>query len=258
MPRQDMQIRIEWGSFTRTPVDIIIPFHGRYELVSKLVRSILTATRSNPYKITLVDDGSSNAGFSQSFSEFEKIGQLQVVRNETRMGYARAIQKAFEVTKQPYTLFMHSDCEVMNSSWMIELGRGLLKLKDKSVRMVCPKTDNPGVDHPDLKGEFGVPGGDVVLDAAMPLYCFMCHRELFSRMGGFIKSYPCGYEDEELAFRMKAYGFRQAVIGSSFVKHLGSKTLEEVYRRNTDKWSKDMETSRALCLADMKLLKASK
>ena len=47
---------LEYVPFSRSRVDIIIPFYGQYEKVTSLVESILVAVRSNPYHITLVDD----------------------------------------------------------------------------------------------------------------------------------------------------------------------------------------------------------
>jgi hypothetical protein len=135
------------------------------------------------------------------------------------------------------------------------MGRSLLRLKDRGVKMVSARTNNPGEFFPELKGEKGVLGEDVILDAFIPLYCVMCHRGLFSRIGGFVKNYPlCGYEDQELAYRMNHYGFKQAVCGRSWVRHEGAATVEAVCQAQF-KAQRIMEANRETCVADMRRLK---
>jgi len=57
------------------------------------------------------------------------------------------------------------------------------------------------------------------------------HRNLFANIGGFVKPYPYGhFEDEELYWRMKLCGFKQAVCGSSFVRHKGGTTMQELLK----------------------------
>ena len=57
--------------FSKSKVDIIIPFYAQYEKVVSLIQSIVLAVRSNPYQITLIDDCSENENFSkETFSIF--------------------------------------------------------------------------------------------------------------------------------------------------------------------------------------------
>ena len=48
------------GNTFQSKVDIIIPFHGQYHKVTRLIESILRFTHSNPYHLILVDDCSPN------------------------------------------------------------------------------------------------------------------------------------------------------------------------------------------------------
>jgi GT2 family glycosyltransferase len=123
--------------------------------------------------------------------------------------------------------------------------------------MVAAKTDNPGSGmDPRLISEPHVETPQVVLgqDGFLPLYCVMCHRELFSHIGGFIKNYfPAAYEDEELAHRMRAYGYKQAICGKSWVHHEGGTTLETICRTIPGARS-EMEKNRDRCIADISRL----
>lgn len=255
---------IQFKPFTRSAVDIIIPFHSQYERVSSLVRGILYSVKSNPYQITLVDDCSENKTFGEEIKrQFAKEApdgfkpQLQYLRSEKQLGFGGALRLGFDATTSPWVLFMHSDCIVEDPNFMINMGQSLLNWKREGVpvKMVSARSDNPG----DLqeafakKGEFGK--SDIVLEeGVLPLFCAMCNRDLFAHIGGFIKPYPYAwYEDEELAYRMRKKGLRQGVCTRAWVGHVGGATIKYLWTKNPS--AKDvMESNRDLCVADMKRL----
>jgi GT2 family glycosyltransferase len=243
--------------FSRSPVDIIIPFHGQYQKVTRLVESILFATKSNPYQICLVDDCSTNERYIDLIKE---APQTITFQTPEQLGFAGALRYGFERTEQPWVVFMHSDCVVSDQNWLIEMGQSLLKWNEqkKPVKMVSARTNNPGEGVSSLlRAKHREKGEDVVLeDVTSPLYCAMCPRELFNHIGGFLKEYPFGwYEDEELAYRMRHYGYKQGVCGNSWVEHHGGATFEALWKERPE--VKDiMEENRTRCIEDIKLLAA--
>ena len=94
------------------------------------------------------------------------------------------------------------------------------------------------------------PCENIVLDNTfVPLYSALCHRELFSNINGFIKDYPyAGYEDEELYYRMRRFGFKQAISGKSWIWHEGNATTKhvdgiiEIMKENRDKCMRDIKS----------------
>ena len=269
MPFQDNGLKltktaiIEPSPFRRSRVDIIIPMHEQYNKVVMLINSILLATKSNPYKITVVDDGSADATFVEKFREFDKNRPantepiLQFVRSEEQKGFGAACALGFSRTKSPWCLFVNSDCLVESPNWMYETGRSLLDLKSKNVRMVSARNNlsYPGCPST-IKGNKEDIVDDCILegDDFLPLFCFMCHRDLFKNIGGFIKPYPYGtYEDEELAFRMKKHGFKQAICGKSWIKHEGGATFKALANKNP-KVMDIIDGNRDLCLQDVRKL----
>lgn len=246
---------VEFQAFSRSPVDIIIPFHGQYEKVTKLVESIMYATKSNPYQICLVDDCSPNEKFIEAWKD---VPQVVTVRTPHHMGFGGALRVGYDATEQPWVVFMHSDCVVEDQNWLIEMGKSLLKWKEARVpvKMVAPRTNNPGDDSADkrLKAPLREKGDDMILasDAHLPLYCVMCHRELFYHIGGFIKPYPYGwFESEELAYRMNRAGFQQGICGRSWVRHHGAATVKALLE-DFPEVKATMEENRTRCLRDMK------
>ena len=241
----------------KIPVDIIIPFHGQYEKVANLVNSIFIYTKNTSFQIYLVDDASPNEHF---FEEFKKIDEnppagcepiVQVTRNKKQLGFGGALEVGFRATKQPYVVFLNSDCLVETTTWLSNMLNTLLKLKNQNVKMVSSTMDN--CSNSSLVNKRGEIKSDFILGEKefLPLVSVICHRELFNHIGGFIKNYPFGwYEDEELAFRMKKHGYKQGVSGSSWIKHFGELTLKELWKNNPDSM-KIMESNYNLCLKDI-------
>lgn len=242
-----------YSPFARSPVDIIVPFHGHINKVARLIQSVLQVTRSNPYRITLVDDASPNKEFVRQAKD---IPQVRAIRLEQQVGFAAALDAGFRASEQPWVIFLHSDCVPDEGGWMLRLGESLLALKSQNVRMVSARSNNPGDDR--LLGRRGEITDDVVLtEGAMPLFCAMCHRELFKHIGGFLKRYPYAmYEDEELAHRMRHYGYKQAVCGKSWVYHEGGVTINGLLHERPE-LREVMEANREKCIEDIKKYRRS-
>jgi GT2 family glycosyltransferase len=245
-----LESTIKHPVFGRSPVDIIVPFHGQYKRLITLIESVLRV-RSNPYLLTLVDDGSPNPGF---LKQLEKVPQLNRIRLDEQVGFGAALQAGFQATKQPFVMFMHSDCEALDPSWMLSLGQTLIELEEKGVGMVSARSDNPFCDDTRFEGKLNSTSEHVILESgeSMPLYCAMCRRGLFNKIGGFIKSYPFAmYEDQELSYRMGVHGVKQAISGTSWIKHHANATISEVSRSNPLALGQ-MEKNYDRCVADMK------
>ncbi|RDJ35108.1 MAG: glycosyltransferase [Crenarchaeota archaeon] len=256
----DLVVQIKNTPFSRAKVDILIPFHEQHDKVSALINSILLNVKSNPYRITLIDDGSANREFISTFKDYDKgrpMGAqpiLQFIRNEQRLGFAKALEKGLEATRNPWLMIMHSDCLVEDPQWMLEMGKSLLLLKNKNVKMVSAKCQKPypGVTHK-IVGRKRERKADVVLeDGFLPLFCVMCHRDLFRHIGGFIKNYTT-YEDEELAIRMNHHGYKQAICGSSFIYHEGGCTYNYLVKKHPE-ILEEMDRSRELAANDIRSL----
>lgn len=246
-------------------VDVIVPFHGQYNQVVKLVSSILFHTRSNPYQICLVDDASPNTDIvkkiEKSIPKFNGfLPQLITVRNKERLGFGGSLLQGYRATSQPWIVFLHSDCLIEDGQWLASMGLSLLNLFSQKVGMVGARTNFPGnggdqrLKVEKMKRNFG---DDIILsDTYLPLYCVMCHRDLFNHIGGFIKCYPyTGYEDQELFYRMKKYGYKQAISYNSWVRHEGSATINALCKKN-GRVKREVEKNYHLCLQDIKKLGA--
>jgi GT2 family glycosyltransferase len=221
--------RIENDVLNKASVEIIIPFHDQHSHVLKLIQSIFNTVYTNKYLITLVDDGSVNKSFIKSI-EKKKIPGVRCLQQEKK-GFGAAVNYALKNPYQlniPWVVIMHSDVVVETNNWLPCLLKTMNSLKDKGIKMVSPKTNNPVVDFDFLKGEKGVKDPDYILDEGfLPMYCALAHRQLFQVVGLF-KEYPyAGVEVEDFSVRMKKLNLKQAVSGSSWVHHTGCVTLDK-------------------------------
>lgn len=217
-------------------IEIIIPFHDECGKVANLINEIFKLVQTNRYQITLVDDCSTNKHFlNEIFTK--KIDGISCLRTEKQMGFAGAVNYALKYAKNPWipwVCVMQSDVEPKNFSWLSKLGSCMQKLKSKNVKMVSPVTNNSifnkGVCQVKHEQDFK---DDVILDRGfLPMYTFLCHRDLFKKIGLLYEFPLMGCEAEEFALRMKKNGYLQAVCGSSFVHHDGKSTYKNIIKNN--------------------------
>lgn len=248
--------------FSTCKVDIIIPFHSQYEKVVSLIKSIIFSIKSNPYQITLVDDCSDNKDFYKEIHEqFKKEAPqgfrplVSCIRSEEHLGFGGALKLGYDNTNLPYVLFLHSDCLVEDSNFMIEMGQALLDWKKEKVpvKMVSARSNNAcGLLKAECESNDKQEKNIILENETLPLFCAMCHRELFNHIGGFIKNYPYGwYEDEELSFRMRKYGYKQGISTKAWIHHDGGLTIKYLWQKNKN-IKEIMEKNHSMCISDLK------
>jgi GT2 family glycosyltransferase len=230
------------------------------------MESVFRLTRSNYYQLYIVDDASPNSDYLKSVEKNAAknagrrgiVNNVHTVRNETQKGFAGACKAGFEKGESPYVCFINSDCVIRDPGWLRSMGECLIRMKAQGVRVVSAATDNSvGGDPSQQQESVGKHTEDHIIgeDSFLSLYCFMCHRELFGKLGGFLKEYPFGYfEDEEFAARLRKRGYKQAVAARSWVHHEGQATIRPLWRLRPDTKDEMEIANRERCIADMKTL----
>lgn len=250
---------IQNDPYASVSVDILIPFHGKYQKVYDLCKSLWkTLGRYHDYNICLIDDASPNEFFIRGF---EKAPRTTILRSDERLGFGGALNIGFNNTQRQFVMILHSDCIAEHQGWLTNLLKTLVSFKNEKIGMVAPMTNNPVTGPNCLKIEKGKffeedQRKDFILkDGFIPLYCALSPREIFSRINGFVKPYPLGwYEDEELSYRMKAYGFKLGVSGKSWIYHQGAETVNTTLKEKPE-YQSLMESNREKCILDMQRMK---
>lgn len=246
--------RVPLRQVSRPALDIIVPFHGKYEYVMRCCESILKCTPNQPYSIYLIDDASPNQGFIKTMIT-KRIGGGQL---DEQLGFAGALFQAYNETKSPWIVIMHSDVVVRDIYWLLHMQRTMESLKGKGVKLVTAMTNNPGTAASfDERMICNSPEEiedteDVIVDKACPLFCALMHRELFKKIRGFLKQYPLAwYEDEELFWRMKHFGYKQAICRTAWVHHEGGATIKDLWKQDANS-KQIMENNYNLCIQDIR------
>jgi GT2 family glycosyltransferase len=230
MNRYDIKHNYKF-EYTNAPVDVIIPFHGQYGLAAECIKSLVSKTLGQIYTITLVDDASPNENFIADLKK-EKLKNtpIQFIRLTEQKGFGGALKARFDATQNPWVLFLHADCQIVQTDWLLHMLQTMQKLKKQGVKLVSAKLNDggSGAFDPAVIGDKTFTD-DVIVEEPLPLVCTLINRHLFENIRGFVKEYPYGwFEDEELFWRMKLMGFKQAICGKSFVHHEGGATIRSL------------------------------
>ena len=81
---KSFRMKTEMKPFGNQLVDIIVPFYGQYDSVSKLMESLIYHTSIVNFRVCVVDDCSPNVIFHEA--AFEAFPNVKVVRNTSRLG----------------------------------------------------------------------------------------------------------------------------------------------------------------------------
>ena len=215
---------------TATPrVSIVIPTYGKVAYTLACLRSIVLHASDTPVEIIVVDD----AAPDDSAALFDEVEGLRVLRNKRNLGFIGSCNAGAQVARGEFLLFLNNDTQV-TAGWM----DALLQCFDE--RPDCGIAGSKLV-YPD--GRLQEAGGLVFNDGSCwnlgrfenrdaPAWQFrrevdyvsgaalMIRRALFESVGGFDSLLsPAYYEDTDLAFAVRAAGWRVYYEPASMVIH---------------------------------------
>ncbi|WP_019813574.1 glycosyltransferase [Saccharomonospora saliphila] len=213
----------------RPIVSVVIPVHGEWPYTRRCLASVQANLPATPFEVIVVDDASPD----DTPAHVAACAGVRLVRAERNRGFVGACNLGAEHARGEFVLFLNNDTEVQHG-WL-----------DESVSLLdrCPDVGLVGskLVYPD--GTLQECGGIVWSDgsgwnygrggrAAEPWfqtvrevdYCsgaaLMVRRSVFERVGGFDPRYaPAYYEDTDLAFAVRAAGYRTMVQPASVVTH---------------------------------------
>ena len=210
-------------------VSIVIPVHDQFHLTYQCLVSLILGAGRTSFEVLVVDDRSNDAT-----REIEsRVANLRVVRNEQNLGFLRSCMRAAEEARGDYLLFLNNDTEVEHG-WLDEL-HGVFE-RFEGVGAVGAKLVYPDGRLQDAGGivwDSGTPWNvghgrdpddpefnyvrdvDYLTGAAL-----MVERGAWERVGGFTDAYaPAYYEDTDLAFKLRAAGYRTLYCPQAKVVH---------------------------------------
>ncbi|MCY4044186.1 MAG: glycosyltransferase, partial [Cellvibrionales bacterium] len=215
-------------------VSIIIPVYNQFALTYHCVASIILAANHASYEIIIGDDCSTD----ETQNIMQTIKGIKVAKTTENQRFLGNCNNAAKLAKGEYIIFLNNDTEV-TSSWIDELlspftedesigitGSKLLNL-DGSLQEAGGivwgngKPWNVGNGQNPLAPEFNYSRDvDYVSGAALCI-----PRKLWDKVGHFSEEFkPAYYEDTDLCFKVRDFGYRVRYIPQSVVVHFEGKS----------------------------------
>lgn len=215
-------------------VSIVIPAYNQFTYTYYCLKSIIENSGDVPYEVILADDCSNDLT-----TEISKVvDHLVIARTEKNQLFLRNCNHAAKYVRGKYILFLNNDTQVQEN-WLRPLTE--LMERDGSIGMTGSKlvySDgtlqeaggiiwkdasgwNYGRNDNALKPEYNyVKEADYISGASI-----MIRRNLWEQLGGFDELFaPAYYEDADLAFQVRAAGYKVVYQPLSVVVHFEGKS----------------------------------
>ena len=250
----------------RPKVSVIIPAYNNAEFTLNCLRSIALAGAKTSYDVIVVDDCS----FDETEEVLKRCRGIRVIHQEKNSGFIAACNAGSVRARGEYLYFLNNDTVVI-AGWLDELY--LTFQTNQNVGIVGSRLIYPN-------GQLQEAGGIIWRDGSAwncgnlenpdnPEFCYrrdvdyvsgaslMIPRQLFEKFGGFDSYYsPAYYEDSDLAFKLRASGWRVVYQPFSTIIHYegissgislfsGVKQHQLVnHKRFVDRWRPDLDAQR--------------
>jgi len=214
---------------------IIIPVWNKLDLTKQCLSALAAAATDVTFEVIIVDNGSVDG--TKEFLAGLK-GNVQIVRNEKNLGFAKGCNQGARVARGKYLVFLNNDT-VPQPHWLNPLvdevekhpevgavGSKLL-FADGSVQHAgvvfmrsfrsayhIYRTASSTVPAVNQRREF----------LAVTAACMLIRREVFEEALGFDESFINGFEDVDLCLKIQEKGYHVIYQPRSVLYHLESQT----------------------------------
>ena len=210
-------------------VSIVIPVHNKMELTYHCLASLILAWNKASFEVIVVDDCSTD----RTTELPEIVENVNVIVNEHNLGFLRNCNKAAKQARGEYVVMLNNDTEV-TSGWLDEMITTFQRFD--GVGMAGSKLIYPdgklqeaggivwGNGQPWNLGNRGNPQAPEWNYARQADYLsgasLMVPRKIWEEVGGFSDEFaPAYYEDTDLAFKIRDYGYKTVYAPYSVVVH---------------------------------------
>ncbi|SFA83221.1 Glycosyltransferase, GT2 family [Amycolatopsis marina] len=210
-------------------VSVVIPTYGNWAYTRRCLESIEVQLPTTPFEVIVVDD----ASVDDSADRVAGCAGVRLVRAPRNLGFVGACNLGAEHARGSLLMFLNNDTEV-REGWLDKLVEVVEDHSDVGLvgaKLVYPDgrlQECGGIVWADGTGWNYGRGGFTHELRYQTLrevdYCsgaaLLVRTDLFNRIGGFDTRYaPAYYEDTDLAFAVRAAGFRTMVQPASVVVH---------------------------------------
>jgi GT2 family glycosyltransferase/glycosyltransferase involved in cell wall biosynthesis len=203
---------------TAPSVSIVIPVFNNWRFTLHCLAALQRQCSAHSFEVILVDDCSTD----ETPDRLSAFDNLRVLRNRENLGFVHSCNAGAAQARGTYLVFLNNDTQVQ-PGWLDPLIDTFAMCSDAGLvgsRLIFPN------------GRLQEAGGIIFRDASgwnyghlddpyKPEYSYLrepdyvsgaslaIRRDLFEQLGGFDERYAPGYyEDADLAFRVRAAGYR--------------------------------------------------
>ena len=220
---------------TMTKSTIVIPNYNGINYIQACLESLYSGTVKD-LEIVVVDNASTDGSMELVRDQFPKV---RLIVNEKNMGFSHAVNQGIRVSATPYVILLNNDTRA-DFSFVHELEKVMdndthKKLFSASAKLVSlydrDKTDDAGDYYCALGWAFargkGKPPSRYDKDCEIFASCAgaaIYRRELLeeTKVGLFDEEHFAYFEDIDIGYRAKIYGYRNKFAANSIVYHAGS------------------------------------
>ncbi|WP_408640319.1 glycosyltransferase, partial [Saccharomonospora halophila] len=226
--------RLETGPVTvptsaEPVVSVIIPVYGKWPWTRRCLASIARRPPVTPFEVIVVDDASPD----DTAERIASCAGVRLVRTERNGGFIGACNLGAGHARGELLMFLNNDTEV-HDGWLDESAAVLRD--DSGIGLVGSKLVYPNGTLQECGGIVWADGSGSNYGRGSPAdeprfatlrdvdYCsgaaLLVRGDVFETVGGFDPRYaPAYYEDTDLAFAVRAAGYRTVVQPASVVIH---------------------------------------
>ena len=208
---------------------IIVNYNGR-SFLEKCLQSISDITYPN-YEIIIVDNNSSDDTIEFLKKNFPFI---IIIKLEKNYGFAEPNNIAAKMAKGDFLLFLNNDTYV-KPDFLDELITEISKDNKIAIGQSLLLNPNGGIDScGDYIDKLGVAfSTKTVPKIAKEIFsakgaAMIIRKNLFNEIGGFDKKFFATFEDIDLGWRARIFGYKIILVPKSIVYHIGGQTIRSV------------------------------
>jgi GT2 family glycosyltransferase len=226
-------------------VNIVVLIYNQRHLAEQCIASVLSAKTDAAFRLTLIDDASTESGIDAMLAGFAGDPRVRVVRNPENMGFTKTANIGLRLSKDAHPLLLNSDT-IVYDHWLDVMLDALLHAAPK-VASVNPMTNQNGSHiscYPlQTWSEKAFPEIDdrvlakIAFESCRSLtcqvhtcvgFCMLLNNDCISEIGLLDEvNFPRAYgEESDFCYRARYSGWCHLVAGGAFVTHLHGKALE--------------------------------
>ena len=216
-------------------LSVIIPVHGRFDLLEQCLSALPDAARDVPYKVILIENASPKEEADPFYARISSA--FAVIRNKTNLGFPKACNQGARKALTPLLFFLNSDVILKPGA----ISNMVKSLDDPNIgivgaKLIFPHGTQSGpegkVQHvglaTDIRGEWvhlfiGWNPDNAKVRAVRDVLAvtgaaLMTRRSIYNQVGGFDEAYGVGtYEDVDYCLKVRLTGknviVEQAAVG---------------------------------------------